>query len=68
MGILDFQESCSYRLPFSFLKFLFILKEREITSRGGAEKKEAERIPSRLHTISMEPDVELKPTNHEIIT
>ena len=40
-------------------------------SRGGAEterERERERIPSRLHTVSMVPDTGLKPTNHEIMT
>ena len=27
-----------------------------------------ERILSRLHTVSMEPDLGLEPTNHEIMT
>ena len=33
-------------------------------SRGGTERDE-ERIPSRLHTVRMEPDMGLKPMNHE---
>ena len=38
-------------------------------SRGGAEReRERERIPSRLSTVSTEPDVGLEPTNHEIMT
>ena len=45
-----------------FLKFI-ILRE----SREGAET-EGERIPSRLHTVSAEPDVGLDPTNSEITT
>ena len=36
-------------------------------SRGGAER-EGERIPSRLCTVSVEPDAGLKPVNHEIMT
>ena len=35
---------------------------------GGAETEETERIPSRLCTVSMEPNVGLEPTNHEIMT
>ena len=49
-----------------FLKFyLFWEKERESVCTGGAESEgERERIPSRLHTVS----VGLEPTNHEIMT
>ena len=42
-------------------------RERERESRGGAER-ERQRIPSRLCTISAEPDVGLEVTNHEIMT
>ena len=49
------------------------MRERENTSRGGAERgkereRERERIPSKLHTVSSEPDVELELTNCEIMT
>ena len=51
--------------------FLF-LRERQHVGRGGAERecrgKERERIPSRLHTASTEPDVGLEFTNREIMT
>ena len=49
------------------------MKEREHVctlaqaSRGGAER-EGERIPSRLHAVSAEPNVGLKLTNREIVT
>ena len=42
--------------------------------RGGERERErerdteTERIPSRLHTASEEPDVGLETTNHEIVT
>ena len=39
----------------------FNLREREWG-------KGRERIPSRLHTISIEPNMWLEPTNHEIMT
>ena len=50
-----------------FFKFiyLFILREKESTSRGGIERG---RIPSRLCTASAEPNVELKLRNCEIVT
>ena len=39
------------------------------TSRGGTEREgETDRIPSRLHTVSTEPDMGLKLTNREIMT
>ena len=34
-------------------------------SEGGAER---ERIPSRFHAVSAEPDTGLKLTNHKIMT
>ena len=49
--------------------YLFILSERVCAhaSERGAER-EGERIPSRLCTISVEPDVGLEPMNREIVT
>ena len=38
-----------------------------LTSGGGAER-EGERIPSRLHTVSAEPEAGLELMNHEIMT
>ena len=38
-------------------------------SRGGGEReRERERIPSRLHAVSAEPDAGFEPTNWEIMT
>ena len=38
-------------------------------NRGGTEREgEGERIPSRLHAVSTEPDAGLKPANREIMT
>ena len=42
-------------------------RERERASRERAER-EGDRIPSRLHTVSREPDVGLEPTNCDIMT
>ena len=36
--------------------------------RGIERVTERERIPSRLHAVSTEPNTELKLTNHEIMT
>ena len=44
-------------------------RERERMRRGGTEKekeRERKRIPSRLHTVSAEPNTRLKLTNCEI--
>ena len=43
-------------------------REGESISRGEAEREERVRIPSRLHTVSAEPSVGLKLTNHLIMT
>ena len=40
-------------------------KERE---RAAQCEREAERIPSRLHTVSEEPDMGLNPINRDIMT
>ena len=51
--------------------FVYFERERKSkhTSRVGAERERGrERISSRLHTISMEPDVGLKLMNCEIMT
>ena len=50
---------------FGFLS-LFIYCERVRAGEGQREKRE--RIPSRLHTVGMEPDVGLEPVNREIMT
>ena len=47
-------------------------KERErerTTMRGGTQRERGrERIPSRLHAVSTEPNTGLDPMNHEIMT
>ena len=40
-------------------------REREHASKQG--KRERERIPSRLHVVSAEPDLRLNPMSHEIM-
>ena len=50
------------------IKWIFFLKFIYLLGRGGVERERIrERIPSRFHTVSMEPDVGLEVTNHEII-
>ena len=42
--------------------FVYFERERGIESeQGGAKREERERIPSTLHTVSMEPDERLEP-------
>ena len=45
-------------------------RERERASmcmhEGGGAEREGDRIPSRLHAASKEPDVGLEPTKHKI--
>ena len=43
------------------------MRERATVSRGGAER-ERERIPSRLHAVSAEPNVGFGPTKCKIVT
>ena len=52
---------------------MYILRERERerereTVQVGEGQRGKERIPSRLHIFSAEPDVGLDPTNPEIMT
>ena len=42
-------------------------RERALAGEGQRERGK-ERIPSRLHTASTEPDTVLEFTNHEIVT
>lgn len=44
-------------------------RERNLYERGRAEReREAERMESRLYTVSVEPSSELNPTNSEIMS
>ena len=56
------------------LMFLFIFeterqrkRDRELTEEGQRERRR-ERIPSRFHTVSTEPDAGLELTHREITT
>ena len=55
---------------YCFLKKIFTYfegeKERECKWERGRERRE--RIPTRLGTVSAEPDMGLNHTNHEIMT
>ena len=69
--LFDFGNSAPSFVSFLFfLKFIYLFlreRERESTSGGGTERRR-DRITSRLHTISAEPDVGLELTNSEIVT
>ena len=41
---------------------------RKSRERGREREREGERIPSRVHTISLEPDVGLEATDCDIMT
>ena len=50
---------------------MFVLRERKRQNeqgRGRERGEERERIPSRLHTVSAEPNAGLKLTNREIMS
>ena len=56
---------------FFFFKFtyLFILRERERESKQGRDREKGrERIPSRFHAVSTEPNSGFPLTNCEIMT
>ena len=42
--------------------------QSEEEEEGEGEGEEGERVPSRLHTVSTEPDMGLKPMNCELMT
>ena len=53
--------------------YLFILRERErenvcAQNQGRGRERGKERLPSRLCTVSAEPDAGLELTNHEIVS
>ena len=50
-----------------FKVYLFILRERQ-QGRDRERERGRERIPSRLHAVSMEPNSGLDPTNEEMMT
>ena len=43
-------------------------RERELCKWGRGRDRGTERVPSRLHAVSTEPDMGLDPTNPEIVT
>ena len=69
--ILDLENIC-FKLYFLFQKFfkVYYIERGSMsvcTNRGGAEGRR-DRIPSRLHTVSTEPNVGLELTNCEIMS
>ena len=48
---------------------IYFERESETCARGAGQRdREAERMESRLHTVSAEPSSELNPTNSEIMS
>ena len=60
-------ESDSLHFFFFFLTFIYLLRERESKQERGRERG-GERIPSRLHAVSAEPNAELELRKCEIMT
>ena len=60
--------SSNHYLQEMLLSFFLSYFERKCKQVRGREKQEKERIPSRLHAVSTEPDVGLKLMNSEIMT
>ena len=55
-------------IQFFFLNvFMYFEREREKV-QAGERQRERERVPSRLLTVSTEPDMGLQFTNREIMT
>ena len=52
---------------FFFFKFIY-LRERERAQTGWGRERRRDRIPSRLCTVSTEPDLGLELVNREIMT
>ena len=57
---------CPYLKEKMFI-YLF-LRDTEREQGRNRERERRERIPSRLHTVCVDPNVGLKPMNHEIMT
>ena len=57
----------SLALAVFFLMFIYLCFERE-RERGRSRERRRKRIPSRLRTVSAEPDAGLDPTDHELMT
>ena len=55
-------------INFVLLKNLFIYFARDRESeQGRGRERERKRTPSRLHTVSLDPNAGLKPTNFNIM-
>ena len=53
---------------FNVCLFIYFESKRVSEHELGKGQRKRERIPSRLHAVSTEPDVGLNPTNREIMT
>ena len=50
---------------FLFFKFIYLFLESEKAGVRVGQREKGERIPSRVHAVGAEPDVELELVNHE---
>ena len=63
----SFRSGNAYPLQlYEFLRFIYLF-ERDRGSMSG-EGTRRRRLPSRLHTVSVEPDKGLSLINHEMVT
>ena len=72
MGVDTLRRKEFFGSPVSFFLFkvyLYLRKERQSVSEGGAEREgdTESKAGSRLGAVSTEPDVGLEPTNREIM-
>ena len=62
-------ETCIFKKNLFLGLFIYFEREKERASMSrGRETEKRERIPSRFHTVSAEPDMGLNTTNCAIIT
>ena len=67
MGI--FQWDILQIFIYLFFKFVYFEREGEHEwGRGRERERGRDRLPNRLHTVSVEPEARLKLTNREIMT
>ena len=64
--------NCVFSTFFIFSLFIYFERDRERdredSEQGRDRERGTQRVPSRLCTVSVEPDMGLEPTNLEIIT
>ena len=65
----ELQSPAHQRIEHFFFKVIYFEREKEtVCARGQGREKRRERIPNRLHTVSVEPNMGLDTMNDEIMT